>query len=218
MRFQRTSFCLTCATDRPVSKEYPTGRDGTRGRRKVWACIVCHEETAPIPSKMANIPTESKLSLGKNGKPRVFQSRKEARREPALVALQNVGAITKLEYQRPFDLSVYGSQAVEALLDGIERANSGNRTLERLAREVHLSRQRVAKYVADFAYLDDRGVLVVEDVKGRRLPQYRMKKRLMVACHNIEIEEPEDSGVQQRARGAGVSGAHTGCRLRGGRP
>lgn len=212
MRFERTSFCVRCNQDRPVTREYLTGRDGTRGRRKVWACIVCHEEAAPISSKMRNIPTASKLSLGRNGKPRMFQSRKEARREPALVALQNVGAITELQYQRPFDLSVYGSQAVEALLEKLEESEA----LSKLVREVRLSRQHVARYVSDFSYLDDCGVLRVEDIKGRRLPIYLLKKRLMVACHNIEIEEPEDSGVQQRARGAGVAGAHTGHRLRGG--
>jgi hypothetical protein len=211
VRFERTSFCTRCNQDRPVSREYPTGRDGTRGRRKVWVCVVCHEEAAPIPSKMRNIPTASKLSLGRDGKPRMFQSRKEARREPALVALQNVGAITELQYQRPFELAVYGSQAVEALLEAVE-AWGQHRVL---AREVRLSRQHVARYIADFTYLDDRGVFHVEDVKGRRLPEYRMKKKLMAACWNIEIEEPEDTGVQQRARGAGVVGAHTGYRLRG---
>lgn len=166
---------------------------------------------------MRNIPTASKLTLAKNGKPRVFQSRKEARREPALVALQNVGAITELQYQRPFDLSVYGTQAVEALLEIVEGSRSSSAEAFSACSTVRRSLQKIARYLADFAYLDERGRLHVEDVKGRRLPIYLLKKRLMVACHNIEIEEPGDSGVQQRARGAGVTGAHVGARFRGAR-
>lgn len=46
----------------------------------------------------------------------------------------------------------------------------------------------VARYVADFVYLQD-GQLVVEDVKGFRTPMYKLKKKLMAACHNIKIQE-----------------------------
>ena len=51
--------------------------------------------------------------------------------------------------------------------------------------------QQVCKYIADFVYLQD-GQTIVEDVKSkitRRLPVYRLKKKLMQACLGIEIKE-----------------------------
>ena len=47
---------------------------------------------------------------------------------------------------------------------------------------------RVSTYVADFVYLDVQGVHTV-DAKGFSTPLYKLKKRLMKACHDIEIEE-----------------------------
>lgn len=49
---------------------------------------------------------------------------------------------------------------------------------------------KICRYLADFAYFDlqlDR--YVVEDVKGHRTEVYRLKKKLMLACHGIEVEE-----------------------------
>jgi hypothetical protein len=46
----------------------------------------------------------------------------------------------------------------------------------------------VAVYVADFRYVEG-GVRVVEDAKGMRTREYRLKKRLMLACHGITIRE-----------------------------
>lgn len=49
----------------------------------------------------------------------------------------------------------------------------------------------IATYRADFVYCRD-GVEVVEDVKSektRKLPQYRLKKRLVKACFGVEIQE-----------------------------
>lgn len=47
---------------------------------------------------------------------------------------------------------------------------------------------RVCDYVADFVYLRA-GTEVVEDVKGYRTREYRLKKRLVLACTGIEIQE-----------------------------
>lgn len=53
--------------------------------------------------------------------------------------------------------------------------------------------QYVCTYEADFVYLDlVTGKVVVEDVKSihtRKLPVYRIKKKLMKACLGIEIVE-----------------------------
>lgn len=49
---------------------------------------------------------------------------------------------------------------------------------------------RIAKYVADFVYRDNRSTLViVEDSKGFKTPEYRIKKALMLACHRILVLE-----------------------------
>lgn len=45
-------------------------------------------------------------------------------------------------------------------------------------------------YVADFTYFDkEKGVPVVEDVKGMRTAVYKLKKRLMAERYGIEIAE-----------------------------
>ncbi len=55
--------------------------------------------------------------------------------------------------------------------------------------------QKICKYIADFSYLNrDTGSTVVEDVKSpqtRKLPVYRLKKKLVRAFHGIDIKEVE---------------------------
>jgi hypothetical protein len=59
-----------------------------------------------------------------------------------------------------------------------------------------VNEQLICKYIADFVYHanwegSDRQ-LIVEDVKSeatRKLPVYRLKKKLMAACYGIEIVE-----------------------------
>lgn len=46
----------------------------------------------------------------------------------------------------------------------------------------------VCRYIADFTYVES-GKLTVEDAKGFRTREYRLKKALMRAVHNIEIRE-----------------------------
>lgn len=168
--------------------------------------------------KYGNIPTASRHTLGASGKPRMFQSKLEASREPTLIALQNVGAISDLRYQVPYDLDVYSTPDVEALLKHLNDSMrvSPMSAVGRLIGNVEVSHQRIARYVADFVYEQD-GKTVVEDTKGYATDVYRIKKRLMMAANNIEIVEPNTRGVQQRARGAGVKGRGTGSRFKGGR-
>lgn len=47
----------------------------------------------------------------------------------------------------------------------------------------------VAHYKADFMYHEKDGRLIVEDVKGMKTAMYRLKKKMMKACHGIEIRE-----------------------------
>jgi hypothetical protein len=48
----------------------------------------------------------------------------------------------------------------------------------------------ICKYIADFTYrMADTSVLMVEDAKGFETPEYKLKKKLMLAIHGIEIQE-----------------------------
>ncbi len=49
--------------------------------------------------------------------------------------------------------------------------------------------ERETAYLADFVYLDEAGHRVVEDVKGAATPEYRLKRKLMLHVHGIEIRE-----------------------------
>jgi hypothetical protein len=51
---------------------------------------------------------------------------------------------------------------------------------------------KICNYIADFVYIDHKGKTVVEDVKSehtRKLPVYRLKKKLLKACYGIDIKE-----------------------------
>jgi len=89
----------------------------------------------------------------------VFDSSKEAKRYIELRFLQQAGEIRDLKLQVPYELNVNGD--------------------------------KVAAYVADFVYVQ-KGETIVEDVKSsftRKLPVYRLKKKLMKSVHGIEIKE-----------------------------
>lgn len=89
----------------------------------------------------------------------VFDSNKEARRYVELRYRLMSGEITELKLQVEFKLEV--------------------------------NCQKVASYIADFTYME-KGALIVEDVKSshtRKLPVYRLKKKLMKSIHGIEIME-----------------------------
>ena len=47
----------------------------------------------------------------------------------------------------------------------------------------------VCSYVADFTYTNGAGQYVVEDSKGFLTPVYRLKRKMMKACHGITILE-----------------------------
>lgn len=47
----------------------------------------------------------------------------------------------------------------------------------------------VCRYISDFVYTNTDGAEIVEDVKGRLTDVYKLKKKLMKACLNIDILE-----------------------------
>jgi hypothetical protein len=86
-------------------------------------------------------------------------SAKEARRCNDLTLLERAGEISGLKIQRPYDIRVNG--------------------------------QKITRYIADFSYWEE-GKEIVEDVKSeatRKLPVYRLKRKLMAAIHGIEVRE-----------------------------
>lgn len=95
----------------------------------------------------------------------VIDSKKEARRRAELRLAGRGGYITELAFQVEFFLGVHKDEAGHA---------------------------HVCKYIADSVYVDAKGVKHVEDVKSvhtRTLQTYVLKKKLMKALLNIEIEE-----------------------------
>lgn len=54
---------------------------------------------------------------------------------------------------------------------------------------IEVNGKHICTYEADFAYVDTRGTVQVEDVKGARTALYILKKKLVKAALNIEIQE-----------------------------
>ena len=91
-----------------------------------------------------------------------FDSAREAKRYTRLRALEDEGKIQHLRLQVPFEL------VPSFECEGVK--------------------YREMKYVADFVYVRD-GKVVVEDCKGFKTPEYKMKKKLMAYVNHINIEE-----------------------------
>lgn len=91
-----------------------------------------------------------------------FDSSKEAKRYARLRDMQEAGVIQGLCLQVPFELL----PSFEC--DGVK--------------------YRGMKYVADFVYYRD-GKVVVEDCKGFKTAEYKLKKKLMAYLNHINIEE-----------------------------
>ena len=88
-----------------------------------------------------------------------FHSRKEGRHYLYLLGLQNMGEISDLKLQVPFN---YMSE------DG---------------------KKKLFAYKADFTYLDELGHLHIIDVKGFKTAMYNLKKKLIEDRFKIKIEE-----------------------------
>lgn len=91
-----------------------------------------------------------------------FDSAKEAKRFTKLRAMEEEGKIQGLRLQVPFEL------LPNFECDGVK--------------------YRGMKYVADFVYYRD-GKQIVEDCKGFKTPEYKLKKKLMAYINRINIEE-----------------------------
>ena len=105
----------------------------------------------------------------------VFDSKREAKRYEALKALAEKGEISNLRRQVPFVL------IPEQRLPDVIGPKGGIKKGALLERE--------CKYIADFVYELPDGGTVVEDCKGYRTPEYRLKKKLFRFVYGIEITE-----------------------------
>ena len=110
------------------------------------------------------------MSKYKNKKTEVdgilFDSKREAKRYAELAKMEAAGEIEELRLQVPFELLP-------------AQKNKDGKTVE-----------RACKYRADFVYLDTTtGEVVVEDVKGKRTPEYIIKRKLMLYRYNIRVKE-----------------------------
>lgn len=114
------------------------------------------------PRKLHNVPTEA-------GGIR-FDSAKEARRYQELAALERAGEIRGLKLQAQF-----------TLVEGYRDAKTGESV-------------RPVRYIADFVYSRKSAdgsawETIVEDVKGYKTPEYKIKAKLMREKYGIEILE-----------------------------
>lgn len=93
----------------------------------------------------------------------LFDSKREARRYLDLRAMEIAGQIQNLRLQVKYEL--LPSQRINGKV---------------VEREV--------TYVADFQYQEN-GMTVVEDAKGYKTPEYRLKKKMLLYFHGIRIRE-----------------------------
>lgn len=103
----------------------------------------------------------------------VFDSVKERDRFIALSLLEKAGEISNL--QRQVEYMLIPSQF-------------GMVPDEKTGRMKRVCLERACTYKADFTYMEN-GQLVVEDSKGFRTPDYRIKRKLMLQLFNIRIRE-----------------------------
>lgn len=101
-------------------------------------------------------------------------SKKEAERCNELHMMQAHGLISGLEIQKKFLL--IPQQREPDVTTATGRTVKG----KVIEREVN--------YIADFVYTEN-GSVVVEDTKGMRLPDYVLKRKLMLFNHGIRIKE-----------------------------
>ena len=93
-----------------------------------------------------------------------YDSKKEHHRANELKLMQRAGLISNLREQ------------VKFVLIPTQRDPDGNLL------------EKECSYYADFVYNRD-GITVVEDTKGVRTPEYKIKRKLMLQVHGISIVE-----------------------------
>ena len=104
-----------------------------------------------------------------------FDSQLEANRYGELLMMERAGEISKLQTQVPFEL-------IPAKREPDKKGPRGGVIKGNVI-------ERAVIYKADFVYKDKHGNKVVEDTKGVKTKDYRLKKKLMLHVHGIRIKE-----------------------------
>lgn len=103
-----------------------------------------------------------------------FDSVKEARRYQELILMQRAGLISGLRRQVEFVL-------IPTQREPDKVGKRGGVTKGKVI-------EQKCAYIADFVYTEN-GYIVVEDVKGFRTADYKIKRKLMLFVHGIRIRE-----------------------------
>lgn len=111
----------------------------------------------------------------------IFASKREASRYAQLKLLQSAGEIRNLQLQPVFTFTMAGLEV---------RHKNYKQPLK------YVDCKRALKYIADFSYewLDrtqqHKGwQIVIEDSKGFKTPEYKIKRALMLYFYGIEVKE-----------------------------
>ena len=106
----------------------------------------------------------------------VYDSKKEARRHQELLLLEQAGEIEDLQRQVKFVL-IPTQREPDTI--GPKGGMHKGKVIE-----------KECAYIADFTYLDvTTGESVVEDTKGFRTTDYKIKRKMMLHVHGIRIRE-----------------------------
>lgn len=137
--------------------------------------VIKHNKRVREQQTIKNIPKKEKPNISqpraKYGNTKVevdgvkYDSKKEAKRGAELEQLERLGIISNLERQKKFVLQ------------------PSFKFMGHTIREI--------AYVADFVYMENENQ-VVEDVKSpitRKNPVYKLKKKMMMYVHGIEVKE-----------------------------
>lgn len=133
--------------------------------------IQSRASAAPSMLTMRDNPAEKQKRGQKYGNTKVldngikFDSKAEHKRYLYLRMLELAGEIKDLRMQVAFEL-----------IPAMAKPSGG--------------KERPTNYLADFVYHDGKsGAQVVEDVKGAVTPEFRLKRKLMLFRHGIEVKE-----------------------------
>ena len=106
----------------------------------------------------------------------MFDSKKEARRYRELKLLESSGMISDLKRQVKYVL-------IPAQREPETKGKRGGIKKGKLI-------ERECSYTADFVYRDNEtGMQVVEDTKGVRTTEYKLKRKMMLYFYGIRIKE-----------------------------
>lgn len=108
-----------------------------------------------------------------------FDSRKEAARYQELRLLERAGAISSLRLQVKYQLIPTQREFCNEIYKKGKKKGcfKPGKLLE-----------KECSYIADFTYIKG-GKLIVEDTKGLKTEAYKIKRKLMLHVHGIQINE-----------------------------